>query len=119
MKSRITFDLDGGNNPIIQVHTKHSDDVRDKIANQFVEGFGHSSNIAVVSFGPAEDGHTLYISALPGFDYKPEEVMRLIYDINLDQLRELRDVFDKEIFKRESENPEFKIINEDTGEIKI
>ncbi len=109
MKSRVTFDLDGGNNPIILVHAEHSEDVRDKIARQFVEKFGHTSNVTVVSFKPTDDGHTLYISPLPGFYHQPEEVMRLMYDVSLDQLRELKDVFDKEIFKREIEHPEFVI----------
>jgi hypothetical protein len=121
MKSRVTFDLDGGNNPIILVHAEHSDDVRDKIARQFVERFGHSSNVAVVSFKPTDNGNTLYISPLPSFYHQPEEVMRLVYDISLDQLRELEDVFHKEILKRESENPEFKlkVFNEKSGEVKI
>lgn len=109
MKSRVTFDLDGGNNPIILVHAEHSDDVRDKIARQFVERFGHSSNVCTMSFKPSvKDGTTdLSISPLPSFYFQPEEVMRLVYDVSLDQLRELEDVFHKEILKREVEHPEF------------
>lgn len=109
MKSRVTFDLDGGNNPIILAHAEHSDDVRDKIAKRFVEKLGHSSNLAVISFMPQSINgiQDLHISPLPSSAFDSKEVERLIYDVSLDQLREFADTIHKEIIKREFENPEF------------
>lgn len=50
MKSKVTFDLNADNSPIIKAIIEYSEDVRDKIAKRFKEGFGHSSNLAIVKF---------------------------------------------------------------------
>ena len=68
MKSKATFDLDLFNNPVILVNLEHSEDVRDKIAIRFREGFHQCSNLAVVRFLPGNSGtgNELEISPLSG-----------------------------------------------------
>lgn len=48
MKSKVKFDLHGDKDCIIAAKVAYSDDVRDKVACKFKEGFGHSSNLAFV-----------------------------------------------------------------------
>lgn len=45
MRSRISIvvDFDNNNTPVIQIVQKSSDDVRDSLVHNFVEGVGHSS----------------------------------------------------------------------------
>lgn len=46
MKSRITIevDFDSGNQPVIQIIQKESDDVRDKLLKSFLESLGGTSS---------------------------------------------------------------------------
>ncbi len=43
MQSKASFDLDAQNNPIVKLEIASTPDVRDKIANRFVQEFGHTS----------------------------------------------------------------------------
>jgi hypothetical protein len=43
MLSKASFDLDAQNNPIVKLEIASTPDVRDKIANRFVQDFGHTS----------------------------------------------------------------------------
>ncbi len=45
MRSRITAEIDfsNGNRPVIQVHERESDDVRDKLVSSIFETLGHHS----------------------------------------------------------------------------
>ena len=43
MESKVAFDLNENNIPVISVKVKPSEDLRDKVAKKFIEDFGHSS----------------------------------------------------------------------------
>jgi len=54
MKSKLKFDLDADNVVMISAHISESDDVRDKLAKKFVEGFETTGNLATVFICPWE-----------------------------------------------------------------
>ena len=102
MKSKVTFDLDGQNRPIILAQVSPSDDVRDKIATRFKEGFQNYSNIAMVSFWPDEwkDGaplNTIQILPLPNVE-DPKEHFTFL---STEQIRSLSIAFDVELGRRD------------------
>lgn len=112
MKSKVTFDLDGQNKPIILAHVSITDDVRDKIARRFQEAFGHRSNLALVEFHPShqpiagiEPSYPLVITPIPscppdvGLKTYPEDLFWLPY-LGVDQLEHLHQIFEEEIPKR-------------------
>lgn len=50
MKSRITIEIDyeNGNQPVIQILRKKSDDVRDGLIQSFIQALGDSSNFCII-----------------------------------------------------------------------
>lgn len=44
MYSKLSFDLDHSNNPVVKIEVTSSLDVRDKIAKRFTESFAHGSS---------------------------------------------------------------------------
>lgn len=50
MLSKLQFDLNENNAPILRVIVSSSDDLRDKVAKRFIEGFQASSNFCKISF---------------------------------------------------------------------
>jgi hypothetical protein len=60
MKSRIKFDLGENNKEIISARiVKDNEDVRDRIASGFKEGFGYESNICLVKIYQPELNETI------------------------------------------------------------
>ncbi len=63
MKSRITIEVDfeNANEPVIQILQNSSDDVRDNLIKQFLEGKGHLSRWLKIQFqGNRTDGGAAY-----------------------------------------------------------
>ena len=52
MKSRISIeiDFDNGNEPFLQVLSRNSDDVRDKLISQFIENLGYDSTWCKIQY---------------------------------------------------------------------
>lgn len=48
MKSKIQFDLNGLNQAVVSAKIANTEDVRDKVAKSFTEGFGYDSVLATV-----------------------------------------------------------------------
>ncbi|TXI89740.1 MAG: hypothetical protein E6Q36_02895 [Chryseobacterium sp.] len=102
MKSKVVFDLDEGNSPVIEVFIENTEDVRDKIACRFKEGFGHSSNIAVVATKPSTPGTSRFtMYPFPGIGQNPILAHELLYFISSQQLMEFRAMIDSELKQRE------------------
>jgi len=57
MLSKVKIDLNERNEPIIVIEWQPSDDLRDKIVKQFIEGFGYDSNEAVMKFEKTESDY--------------------------------------------------------------
>ena len=68
MISRIRFDLNENNSPVIKVDYRPSEDIRDKVVKKFIELFGHTSMFCSVTFESSDIGNveqTLTISPIP------------------------------------------------------
>lgn len=52
MKSRISIDVDLNNQPIIKIEYSPSEDVRDKLVKNFLQGFGSESRWAQFYYTP-------------------------------------------------------------------
>lgn len=86
MKSRITIEVDfeNGNEPIIQIVSRHSDDVRDNLIKAFYQKLGGSSWCRIV-FGshmtdpdqPDRDIKRIKISPIPSSDLRKESAIML------------------------------------------
>ena len=48
MKTRLAFDLDEQNRPIIEARLQESEDLRDKVAHRFTDVIGFNSNICSI-----------------------------------------------------------------------
>lgn len=110
MKSKVTFDLDESNNPIIKAEIHLTDDIRDKVATRFNEGFGYTSNLAIVKFGSIEREGFKYsvkileISPLSEIRDESMDVRRkVLYGISTNQLEELVSAFNHELEIRNNE----------------
>lgn len=103
MKSKVTFDLNHSNEPIIKASIEHSDDVRDKIAERFKGRFAHASNIAVVQFTEQTviGGTINELEILPLTPYETPLMDQLEY-ITTEQMSVLVKVFQKTIADREA-----------------
>jgi len=97
MKSRITIEVDyeNGNNPAIQILSKHSDDVRDNLIKAFYQKLGGSSWCKIVFRQDEQDPEQpernfkrIFITPIPESELKHEA------DIMLEQHR-IRKEFDK------------------------
>lgn len=84
MKSRITIgiDFDNGNQPVIQVISEHSEDVRDELVRAFQGTFGYNSSWCRVKYFPSDGARQMFIIT----PIKPKELeqeakeMQFIYD---------------------------------------
>lgn len=54
MLSKVKIDLNERNEPVIIIEWQPSDDLRDKVVKQFIEGFGYDSNEAVMKIITSE-----------------------------------------------------------------
>lgn len=59
MKSRITVevDFDNGNQPVLQILSHHSNDVRDRLLSVFLQSLAHTSRWATVQYVGSYDDH--------------------------------------------------------------
>lgn len=81
MKSKVTFDLDGQNNPILLVQVSETEDVRDKIAHRFKENLG-TSNLCLAYYTPQHLEEHLVILPMNKSEEKTEG---LVSFLNIDQ----------------------------------
>lgn len=97
MKSRITIEVDFGdaNNPTIQILSKSSDDVRDKLIHFFYEKLGSSSWCKILfkqhyfdQSNSENDFKRVFITPIPEKDLRKEA------EIMLEQAR-VREEYDK------------------------
>ncbi len=100
MKSKVTFDLDYSNQPVVRASIQHSEDVRDTIAERFKGGFAHESNIAVVYFEEGRVAGESIVEILPLSPYVVPMKERLRY-ISTEQMKVLVDVFKEELVERD------------------
>lgn len=58
MQSKITIevDFDNNNEPIIQIISRHSDDIRDKLIKYFIEKLGYVGNWGRIEWAGGTDG---------------------------------------------------------------
>jgi len=59
MRSKITIEVDfeNGNQPVIQILSRHSDDVRDRLISSFIENLKHVSRWCTIEYmGGFEEG---------------------------------------------------------------
>jgi len=95
MNSKVTFDIDELNNPVINADISITNDVRDKIADRFRESFDHVSNLSIVKFN-SEDikNHKLIITPLGDLSsLSKEEITPILHNINSYQMLSLLDIF--------------------------
>jgi hypothetical protein len=101
MKSRITVevDFDNGNNPVIQIFSQSSTDVRDNLIRAFYQKLGSSSWCKIYF------KHHYFDHEQPENDFKriiiepiPESDLRKEAEIMLEQFR-VRDEYDKQLPK--------------------
>lgn len=71
MKSKLRFELDEDNKPVIQLEVINSDDLRDKVAKKFLERLGSNSNYCLIEFNTAID--TNMIATITPIDNKDLE----------------------------------------------
>jgi hypothetical protein len=93
MKSRITIevDFDNGNEPVIQILSRNSDDVRDNLIRSFYQKLGSSSWCRIVfrqdeinPVYPELDFKRIFITPIPQEDLKKEaEIM--LEQFNMDE----------------------------------
>lgn len=84
MKSKITveIDFDNGNRPVIQVHERNSDDVRDRLIDAVFQALGHHSRWFRVEFKhntmtDGEAGNLWHLVPIDPSEY-PEEIKLMI-----------------------------------------
>lgn len=68
MKSRISIevDYDNGREPVIQILSRDSDDLRDGLIKSFLQSFGAESNRCSIEWlHHGEDFKRIYIRAIP------------------------------------------------------
>jgi len=68
MQSKVIFDLDYSNNPVVNLRISSSPDVRDKIAKRFIEALGKTSQWCEI-LPTADSEYTI-------FPITPEELRR-------------------------------------------
>lgn len=104
MKSRITIEVDfeNGNEPVIQILSRNSDDIRDNLIKSFYQRLQGSSWCKIVF---KQDVPDEYMATTNGFvdGFKrifiypiPEQLLKMEGEIMLEQGR-LREEFDKKI----------------------
>ena len=83
MKSKVTFDLDGRNNPILLVQAESTDDVRDKIATRFVANLGNMHATACLAYCESSTGELRNVIVRP---YRTDErdTKEFVDGLNLD-----------------------------------
>lgn len=57
MLSKVKIDLNERNEPVIIIEWQPSDDLRDKVVKQFIEGFGYESNAALMKIEETRDNY--------------------------------------------------------------
>lgn len=84
MLSKITIEVDfsNQNTPVIQILSRNSDDVRDKLIKAFYEVLGHSSSWARIVFrdngiGAGDEHKTVVITPMPPHDLFSEGLIML------------------------------------------
>lgn len=101
MKSKVTFDLSWNNEPVIKATIDHSEDVRDKIASRFKEGFEHSSNLAIVTFHGEQIGGGEMLQVLP-LSPTSTKTLQQLHLIDTVQLAHFVDILKSELSQREA-----------------
>ena len=100
MKSKVTFDLSWYNEPVIKATIDNSDDVRDKIATRFKEGFEHASNLAIVTFHGEQIGGGDMLQVLP-LSPTSTKTLQQLHLIDTVQLSHFVEILKTELSQRE------------------
>ena len=99
MRSRITVEIDfeNGNRPVIQVHERDSDDVRDRLISAVFEKLGHHSRWFRAEFkhnsmneeGPGDIWHLIPIHPS---EYEEEIKLMIAHQVSMEGGKPVEDV---------------------------